>query len=670
MTAHYYVIAFLVLIIIIVQISVFIKTHGRIKSLEYVFTGRETYSIASVEAPVDVADGPVPRDFRSFIRKGASAAGKTFTVDFTELVRYDGRRTFARYGGIFVIYYCRSSDADKEKPERIDGICYIGESQNIDEAVKAYIRQSDWKKIKDPVSELFIASAKLEDEADRERVVYALRKSVNHEHGMTGEADQFPGTTVRIEGYRLVFPEEYSIKDNLLTRITLLNFPEDSDDVFTGIIQSINSYLFRNKGHVNDFRIIRDIVDRNVEALDEVINNQLPIPLYLGLLGTMLGIIIGVGVLLFVGIGELATDTGGISVLLGGVAIAMGSSFIGLLLTVLSTGLFYRKAKIAFEAARNDFYSWIQEELMPGLTRDFASGIKDLQLNLDMFNATFSSNVAKFSDSLDQITPVISAQASFISEIKGLDVEKMAGANVAVLKQLDYNVDKIRQFGEYVDRLSSTIGNIESLNRSISMQIERTSDFQTIAKDIRKTLTLNENILEAINPISKEIGERKLQLQKAVISIDDSMTELLDDLKQKNQQKLLGFQQQSSAAGDSISTAMDVLQGEMRRTMAAFTEFTREETAKMETIIAGNPGLLEELKKLGDLHSEMKTLNRETALQKSEVAELKASLSGLHSTIKENSVPKPIRILGIAFLAIGAAIGIGFILHVLIQMLR
>ena len=59
------------------------------------------------------------------------------------------------------------------------------------------------------------------------------------------------------------------------------------------ILNSVNGYLLRNKGAVSDFNLVKDIVDRNIDKVDDEISNHLPTPLYLGLMGTMLGIVGG-----------------------------------------------------------------------------------------------------------------------------------------------------------------------------------------------------------------------------------------------------------------------------------------------------------------------------------------------------------------------------------------
>lgn len=105
------------------------------------------------------------------------------------------------------------------------------------------------------------------------------------------------------------------------------------------IINSINSYLENNNNSVSDFHLLKDIVDRNCDAAEEEIDAQIPMPLYLGLAGTMAGILVGVGYLVLSGgLNDLLTTANGngadgIEALLFGVALAMIASIVGISLT-------------------------------------------------------------------------------------------------------------------------------------------------------------------------------------------------------------------------------------------------------------------------------------------------------------------------------------------------
>lgn len=105
----------------------------------------------------------------------------------------------------------------------------------------------------------------------------------------------------RMEEFRDIFSEK--TRSSLQIDHDLEDFVSGisgkGNQVFQNIKGSINEYLASNKGSVIDFHLIKDAIDRHYDAVDEDINAQMPVPLYCGLAGTMLGVIIGLASLLF-----------------------------------------------------------------------------------------------------------------------------------------------------------------------------------------------------------------------------------------------------------------------------------------------------------------------------------------------------------------------------------
>lgn len=145
-----------------------------------------------------------------------------------------------------------------------------------------------------------------------------------------------------IKGTDFVVFNSAAAKKALLERASLSKGISSShqNPVFDEIKKAINNYLSNNKGSVSDFHLMKDIVDRNCDAKEEEINTQIPVPLYLGLMGTMIGILVGIGYLVVSG--ELSalfdvedghSGIEGVKALLGGVALAMISSILGIFLT-------------------------------------------------------------------------------------------------------------------------------------------------------------------------------------------------------------------------------------------------------------------------------------------------------------------------------------------------
>lgn len=132
-------------------------------------------------------------------------------------------------------------------------------------------------------------------------------------------------------------PSDDIVDEVEITYITILDkdLKPATHPLLIQIVNAINSYLLKNKGAVSDFLLIKDIVERYCNTEREQIETQLPMPLYMGLMGTMLGIIIGIGYIAIVsGFSAFINNpSDSIGALMGGVAIAMIASLIGIVLT-------------------------------------------------------------------------------------------------------------------------------------------------------------------------------------------------------------------------------------------------------------------------------------------------------------------------------------------------
>ena len=145
-------------------------------------------------------------------------------------------------------------------------------------------------------------------------------------------------------------------------------------------------------------------------------------------------------------VGEETSNLTGIDDLLGGVKIAMIASFVGLSLTVYTSGFLYKGAKQNVEEQKNKFYSFIQASLLPKLTDNASTGIFSLQNNLIKFNEGFSDNMDNFQGILNSVNKSLNSQVELIEQLKRVDVSRMATANISVLKELKYSLSQLENF--------------------------------------------------------------------------------------------------------------------------------------------------------------------------------------------------------------------------------
>ena len=153
----------------------------------------------------------------------------------------------------------------------------------------------------------------------------------------------------------------------------------------------------------------------------------------------MTGIIIGIGRTAVLGGGFstfINNPEQAIGELMGGVAIAMIASLVGIILTTVSS-LMSKTSKSKLEAGKNEFYSWIQAQLLPVLSGNMVNTLQLLQQNLSSFNDSFSSNIGRMENALKDMSGSFDDQLKILELLKNLDIKRMATANVTVLQQFE-----------------------------------------------------------------------------------------------------------------------------------------------------------------------------------------------------------------------------------------
>jgi len=304
------------------------------------------------------------------------------------------------------------------------------------------------------------------------------------------------------------------------------------DDVFSGILNSINKYLYKNKETVSDFNIMKDIVERSCDVEEEELHTLVPIPLYCGLVGTMAGILVGVMYLVLSGsLTSLLTssdNTGadGVSALLSGVGIAMFCSILGVVLTTYAS-LSLKDAKKEEEEGKHEFLSWIQANLLPTLSNGMSDTIRRFTENLQGFNEMFSSNTRKLQETLRFVNKtsqgqaeIISASNQIIESINNLKIKQIASANIEVYDKLKDCSEEIGTLSEYLKTVNSYLTKVNSLSKKLDDADNRVRMIEEMAhffKEERASLEMVKG------KISMAVGEMDSEFSTAMSDLQSKL---------------------------------------------------------------------------------------------------------------------------------------------------
>lgn len=327
--------------------------------------------------------------------------------------------------------------------------------------------------------------------------------------------------------YKNIFPN--NIKQLEFDKKQLRINSSHNSEIFKNIVYTLNKYLEENSNQVSDYHLMKDVVDRNREVAESEIETLIPFTQYIGLVGTMIGIFIGVGVLVFGnGLSSLmsgsisALASSGVTELLGGVAIAVLTSALGLGLTMRSSYLF-KESKRIVELRENAFLGWIQSEMLPNLSTDMTTTLVKMTNNLRDFNRTFSDNTAKLDRTLAKVNDSYIGQAKLLETLERVDVKRVAKANVDVYEKLKNCTDEIGMIGEALSASRKYLQHVIELTTKLDDMDNRTRTWEKMAKFFEKEI--------------KEIESRKAAISEAVGNVDEKLQKSFEHLGQTAKKK-------------------------------------------------------------------------------------------------------------------------------------
>ena len=459
-----------------------------------------------------------------------------------------------------------------------------------------------------------------------------------------------------------------------------------SSKVFDEIINTINRYLSHNKGSA-DYAILKDITDRNCDAIEAQIEATAPIPIYIGLCGTLIGIVLGVAVLGFRGgidalfdttpvvmvesiseaNSELRTEGSkiktkdgnvyefsrgqwslyknpgeeGIKNLLQGVGIAMLTTLFGVLFTIVGAWSSKRSSRVN-EEKKNGFLSWLQAELLPQMSNDLGQVIFQMQRNLTKFNNTFASNTSQLDSVLKGINTTYEDQTRLLKAVEKLKIDEIATANIRVLQELKECTDEIEELGQLVSNTTEYITKVDNLNRLLSSHLDRTRLIENMGQFFKEEVTQIEQRKHAIANSTADIDAN---MQRAFGQLrehtDREYQQLGEALANKHAEFLRAIEAQQEALNRKLEETSQLVQelknlSAVKESMEQLAIAEQSQNAKIETLVNVSAEQNEKIKALVECVNKIAATatSQNTRLDQLQAAVVKSSEKTVEVNVK------------------------------------
>jgi hypothetical protein len=363
----------------------------------------------------------------------------------------------------------------------------------------------------------------------------------------------------RIYQYSHAIPDQYGISASPV-RLTLgIDQIHPEQKV---LVADINAYLEACDKGAPDFSLIRDITERHTNIKEETINQTLSVPLYLGLMGTMIGIVVGLWNMSEIsqninseGAGDAVGD--GINILLGGVKIAMIASFTGILFTVLASSLLFIRARAVTEQRKNRLYNFIQSKLMPRVSEEGNQAIQGLQNNLIAFSQHFDQNLTRMESILNNNRQDLEVQRDILTKLDAIDINQFSRANVSILQELLRGTHKLEQFNKYLTNMTNFVGASQTLTDAFNQMLTRTTDIEGVLKNIDTHFDMSAELLLFLKSHFAQLEARGGLIQQALIGVDTVLDDGLNQLKEHVSAKLSAIKEMTTVEQAELSKALE-----------------------------------------------------------------------------------------------------------------
>lgn len=319
--------------------------------------------------------------------------------------------------------------------------------------------------------------------------------------------------------------------------LVIPNSTKASHSHFSEVIKSTNAYLCKNKGASADFGILKDTCERHLEKVDNEIGNLINVPLYIGLGGTFVGIIIGLWGIDFSATTEGTTTTissDSISQLLNGVIAAMFASLMGLAFTVINSALVYKPAAYKNDTDKNHYYDFLQRELLPFLNIGVSKSLGSFKDVLNHFIIKFGENMDDYKDSGHLLNENLQKQQEVLEEINKLSLTKTATKIAEVFSDLKESAEHLEKFQAYQKGLNGYVDKTEKVAHDMNVIIEQFKDFNVNLKAISNnsvaTIELQKQFKDSLEKHFPTINDHREVWRTQVDELNQDIKEVYKEL--------------------------------------------------------------------------------------------------------------------------------------------
>ena len=366
----------------------------------------------------------------------------------------------------------------------------------------------------------------------------------------------------------------------LVSHIILTDVAEEGAEL-KSLIRDINEYIRKSKGTVA-FSIIQNKTERRIAMLYEAATSRLSFPTHIGLMGTFAGVFAGLCMFLY-GSQNGITDNSIYSLIMG-VLVSMATSFFGILLLIISHKL-ASEANKKIDTDKNEFYEWIQNELMPSVDVSMVEAIGKLHETIDQFEPAFSGIINEFKSAFNDVTGAFGNDFRDSVQVVANAVDGM-GKNMDKINENIQLENKLLEYmgsqkmtngmNEFVmasEKFSEITGSLNEFEKARRLMLLATKETIELQKEVNSSLKVPQKVAEEINQILDRITTFEKNINALGVNISHTQlvgNALVEDIKQ-NINAIKGKQKIAEEYADTADKKLELFFDEERKELSRIT---------------------------------------------------------------------------------------------------
>lgn len=357
-----------------------------------------------------------------------------------------------------------------------------------------------------------------------------------------------------IQSYSLLFGGSINVHKNEETNLLCL-IGNNLTDETRRVISSINRYLNNNHGAVIDYHIIKSIITSHYTQTEDSLESRVGTPLYLGIAGTMIGVIFGLFQTNFTEDFKFEM----LDPLIMAIQIAMVASLSGLILTTILSTHLLKKSKVQANQNRVDFEDMLQAELLPKIMAPGQTGMSTLALKLDEFGQNTVQSLSSFENVVENSGKQLTITNDLIEKVQNLDLSTVSGFNAQLFDQLKGSLSELSMFSQYFNKVNVSVESTSLLVSRLEALLTKGDIIGKGTENITEALKASNSILSIFNQHVGSFEEFSSSMNKVLNSTEVSFRTSVDQITTSYARSMEGIKQSLGVHNSNAERAVEAV---------------------------------------------------------------------------------------------------------------